>query len=62
MRFPPEHQQLGERACTGRFVFGQAIYSFRADHFVSVALNYPSTDFDRLVAAFIRQTVWSAHE
>ena len=54
---PPEHRQLGDRACAGRFVIAetavQAIYSFREDHFVSVALAYASKDFDRIAAAFI---------
>jgi len=56
---PPEHRQLGDRACTGRVILKdvsvQAIYSFRADHFVSVALNYAPKDFDRIAAVFIER-------
>ena len=56
---PPEHRMLGDRACTGPVIFGdssvQAIYSFRADHFVSVAVNYSSKDFDRIVTVFIER-------
>ena len=56
---PPEDRQLGDRACTGRFILGgiavQAIYGFRADNFVSVALNYRSQDFERIVAVFIER-------
>ena len=56
---PPEHRQLGDRACGGRFILKdiavQAIYSFRADHFVSVALNYAPKDFDGIAAVFIER-------
>ncbi len=56
---PLEHRQLGDRACTGRVILSditvQAIYSFRADHFVSVVVNYAPKDFDRIAAVFLER-------
>jgi hypothetical protein len=59
LAIPSEHRQLGDRLCWGRFILGdtavQAIYYFRSDHFVTVALNYAPQDFDRIAAVFIER-------
>ena len=52
-------QLEGDRACTANFTLADTaidvIYTFRANHFVSVVLSYAPKDFDRIAAVFVER-------